>query len=177
MSWQRDGSLHWRRIEEGGAIRLEFRDRTRALLGGGAGGLLVAVLGWAFFARVEQGGAEVPSLMMHGVMTVILAAFALSAALSRTRFALADGWLCVQGRRTVPLNGVAGIEPVQRGAYAGLAVRRTDGVLEALAPVFLSRAKADRIGARLTDAFAAARAAGLIQPVETGGAAGAGSRA
>lgn len=163
MSWQRDGSLDWRRVDEGGAIRLEFRDRTRALLGGGAGGVLVLVLGWALWARLQQGDASVPSLMMHGVMTAILAAFALSAALSRTRFTLTEGWLTVQGRRVLRLDTVAGIEPVQRGAYAGLAVRRTDGVLEALAPVFLSRVKAERVGARLKDAFVAALAAGIVE--------------
>jgi len=162
MNWQRDGSLDWRQIEEGGVIRLEFRDRTRALLGGGAGGVLVLILAWALMARLRGGEAETPSLMMHGVMTVILAAFALSAAVSRTRFGLEDGWLTVQGRPAVLLNAVSGIEPVQRGAYAGLAVRRTDGVLEALAPVFLSRMKADRVGERLRAAFASARAAGLI---------------
>lgn len=163
MSWQRDGSLDWRRVDAAGAIRLEFRDRTRALLGGGAGGVLVLVLGWALWARLQQGDASVPSLMMHGVMTAILAAFALSAALSRTRFGLTEGWLTVQGRRALRLDAVAGVEPVQRGAYAGLAVRRTDGVLEALAPVFLSRAKAERVGARLKDALVAAHAAGIFE--------------
>lgn len=169
MTWQRDGSLDWRRIEDAGAIRLEFRDRTRAWLGGGAGGVLVLILGWALMARIRSGDAETPSLMMHGVMTAILAAFALSAAVSRTRFGLEDGWLTVQGRRAMPLNTVAGIEQVQRGAYAGLAVRRTDGVLEALAPVFLSKAKAERVGERLKQAFAAGRAAGLIPSTADGG--------
>lgn len=162
MTWSRDGSLDWRQIEGERAIRLEFRDRTRALLGGGAGGFLVAVLAWALMARVRAGDAETPSLMMHAVMTVILAAFALSAAVSRVRLGLVDGWLTVQGKPVVPLDAVAGIETVQRGAYASLAVRRTDGVLEALAPVFLSRAKAERVGERLKAAFASARAAGLI---------------
>ncbi len=169
MSWQRDGSLDWRRTENDEAIHLEFRDRTRAWLGGGAGGALVLILGWALLARIRGGEAETPSLMMHGVLTVILAAFALSAAISRTRFGIEGGWLTVQGRPAMPLAAVSGIETVQRGAYAGLAVRRSDGVLEALAPVFLSKAKAERVGERLTAAFVAARVAGLIPSSVDGG--------
>lgn len=169
MSWQRDGTLDWRRVETEDAIRIEFRDRTRAWLGGGAGGALVLILGWALLARIRGGEAETPSLMMHGVLTAILAAFAISAAIGQTRFGLEGGWLTVQGRPAVPLAAVSGIETVQRGAYAGLAVRRSDGVLEALAPVFLSKAKAERVGERLTQAFAAARAAGLIPSSVEGG--------
>lgn len=159
MSWRRDGSLQWRQTAAEGRVRLEFRDLTRVRLGGGAGAVLVGVLGWSLWARIERGDADTPSLMMQAVMTLILAAFAVSAVVSRVRFDVGDGWLAVQGRPAVPLEAVVDVEPVRRGAYAGLAVRRSDGVLEALAPVFLSREKADRVGARLRAALEEVRAA------------------
>ena len=58
----------------------------------------------------------------------------------------------------MPIDEIAALEPIQRGAYAGLAARRADGSLLALAPVFLSRAKAERVARRLEEALAEARA-------------------
>ena len=60
-----------------------------------------------------------------------------------------DGQLYVQGMPALGIDEIESFEPVQRGAYAGLAARRYDGSLLALAPVFLSRAKAERVGERV----------------------------
>lgn len=149
-----DGTLEWQRTETADGVRLVVRDRTKVMLGGVCGGGLVLVLAWAFVARLDE--ASTPSLMVHGLMTLILAAFTVSAVVGRSTFEIGER-LGVQGVSVAALDEIEDVVIIRRGGYAGLAVRRSDGVVEALAPVFLSKAKAERVRATLVEAIDARR--------------------
>lgn len=154
-AWRHEGSLDWRQTAVPGGVRLEVRDRTRIGVALVCGGGLVAVLGWAFFARLAS--ASTASLVVHGALTVILAAFAGAAVLGRTRFEVAGGRLSAPGFGGVGIDAIEDVVVIRRGGYAGLAVRRVDGAGEALPPVFLSKHKAERVRAALLEVIGEAR--------------------
>lgn len=154
-AWRREGSLDWRVVSIEGGARLEVRDRARIGVALVCGGGLVAVLTWAFFARLDT--ASTASLVVHGALTVILAAFAGAAVLGRTWFEVARGRLSAPGFAGVALDAVDDVVVIRRGGYAGIAVRRVDGAGEALPPVFLSKGKAERVRAALVAVIADAR--------------------
>lgn len=156
--WTRDGSLDWRRTPTASGVRLDVRDRTRITIGAVCGGGLVVVLAWALVARLDD--ASTPSLMVHGLMTLILAAFTASAVWGRTWFEVGEQ-LTAQGAPMAALDEVEDVVVIRRGGYAGLAIKRTDGVVAALPPVFLSKAKAEQVRAGLVEAIDARRGASL----------------
>ena len=150
MSWTASDGLQWRTVDlPGGGRRLDLRDPARRLLGGIMGGGLTAVLAWALVARLGAADASVPSLMTQGVLTAIVGIFTLSAVLGTIRFEVDAEVLKVQGQPVMPLEEIRALEPVQRGAYAGIGVRRASGEVQALPPVFLSKRKAKAAIARL----------------------------
>jgi len=106
-------------------------------------------------ARLDD--ASTPSLMVHGLMTLILAAFATSAVLGRTWFEVGDR-LVAQGAPMAALDEIEDVVVIRRGGYAGLAVQRADGVVAALPPVFLSKGKAERVRVALVEAINTRRA-------------------
>lgn len=143
MSWQQDGRLDWRRTPVAGGVRLEVRDRMRMAVGVVCGGGLVAVLAWAFFARLDS--ASRAALVVHGALTVMLAVFSVVAVVGRSRIEVAGGRLVVPGVDAMGVDEVADVVVVRRGGYAGLAVRRVDGGMVALPSVYLSKAKAEQV--------------------------------
>lgn len=148
--WSRDGSLEWRRTPTADGVRLDVRDRSKITIAAVCGGGLVAVLAWAFVARL--GEASTPSLMVHGLMTLLLAAFTASAVWGRTWFEI-GARLTAQGAPMAALDEIEDVVVIRRGGYAGLAIKRADGVVAALPPVFLSKAKAERVRAKLVEAI------------------------